>query len=92
MHKQGDLWGKLTFWDVNEQDFIDMKVLYLIIQEISSSAILRVSFTDSISSKKSQTPNTYFQIITFKTVQEVKTLQNTVSMIYWLMILVYCSI
>lgn len=32
MHKQGDLGGKLTFWDVNEQDFIDiMKVLFLII-------------------------------------------------------------
>lgn len=59
---------------------------------MSSSAIVRVLFTDSTGSKKSQTPNTYFQIITFKTVQEVKTLQNTVSIIYWLMILVYCSI
>lgn len=87
MHKQGDEWGKWTFWNVNEQDFIDMKVLFLIIQEISSAAIVKVSFTDSTGSKKSQTPNTYFQIITFKAVQEVKTLQNTVSMIYWLMIL-----
>lgn len=52
MHKQGELWGKSTFWDVNEQDFIDMKVLFLIIKEISSFAIVKVSFTDSTGSKK----------------------------------------